>query len=165
MEALGQGPLAARTQGPEAPRTFARRVGRHRRRNLHTYVFTLSVATVLFGATVAIVELYATPAILQRGATWPTLTVFACGLAGFAVVGYAQLQTMMLISLARPGLAAQAELAGIVVMLAVGVPLARVDYRYLGPAFVLGALTFAALATVSARGLTRDAYPSFVAAV
>jgi hypothetical protein len=94
-----------------------------------------------------------------------TLAVFLGALGAFALIGLGQFHVMILLTLVRPGLAARAELLGLLVMVGVGLPLVLAGYQFLVVGCALGGLTFAFAASRAAMALLRNAHHSFVAAV
>jgi hypothetical protein len=75
--------------------------------------------------------------------------VFACGLAGFFLVGLGQFSCLFMLGLALPNHALKPLLVGLVVLVGLGIPLSLVDFRLAALSFAVGA---AALALTAVAG-------------
>jgi hypothetical protein len=75
--------------------------------------------------------------------------VFACGLAGFFLLGLGQFSCLFMLGLALPNHALKPLLVGLVVLVGLGIPLSLVDFRLAALSFAVGA---AALALTAVAG-------------
>ncbi|HEY7135454.1 MAG TPA: GT4 family glycosyltransferase PelF [Acidimicrobiia bacterium] len=152
--------------GLTAVEGFAGGMTAYCRRERRRYLIVLGIVTLLVGATVvALDRTGASISPLGSASDGRTLAVFLGALGAFALIGLGQFHVMILLTLVRPGLAARAELLGLLVMVGVGLPLVLAGYQFLVVGCALGGLTFAFAASRAAMALLRNAHHSFVAAV
>jgi hypothetical protein len=119
-------------------------------RSLTRYVV---VFAFLSGAMVATVE----TTVLLGGLGNLNQLVFLLGIASFFALGLGQFNCLFMLTLARPGRASMPVFGGLVVVTAVGIPLAFVNFSLTTIAFALGASAFAMLASVRCRDILSEA--------
>ena len=132
--------LARESRDEDGADGFRRGVREHVVRGLVRYglvLGALSIATaVAFEVLVALGELDDASQL-----------VFVCGLAGFLLLGLGQFCCLFMLGLALPNHALKPLLAGLVVLIAFGIPLSLVDFRLAALSFALGAAALAVTAT------------------
>ncbi len=152
--------LAVQSETPGgSPHHFRTALMRVYRRHLMQY---LAALTLMSAGVLILFQFGLTSGALERslGVSSPqTLaTVFYCGLIAYGLVGWGLYNSTFSVTLNLPRLATWAIVAGILVTLGCGIILGMaVDYRYTAISFIVGALVFVVLSSITVRRVLHSA--------
>ncbi|MFN8472649.1 MAG: GT4 family glycosyltransferase PelF [Anaerolineae bacterium] len=152
--------LTAQSETPGAqPELFRGVLTGLYRRHLAYY---LAALTLMSAVVLVLFELSLNSGRLDAwlGVSSPTTlaTVFYCGLIAYALIGWGLYNSAFSITLNLPRLATWGIVAGIIVTGVIGLTVGpAVDYRYTAVSFIVGAMVFVIVSTITVTRLLRSA--------